>query len=363
MPLRRYLYAWPSLAPAGVLAGATERAYAAAAFSADGRLLAVVGGAPDRTLSLWDWRAGSLLLRCRAFSADVCRVSCCPYSPGSLVTSGAGHIRFWQVATSFTGLKLQARAVCACTPRPDSHAHECVCLLNTAPLLSCCLSVPCAQGQLGRFGGLELSDIVAFAQLPGDKVLSGSESGHLLLWGGGLVQLRVGRPGGRPCHDGAVEVLLHHAATNYVLSGGRDGVLRLWDASRLEAAEPEEGGLGCELCPAAELALPGRGAVVAALWHKGSWLVQSGSTLFKVRQGPCFCRQRVPAAAADCLAALLLLQVSLPLNLLDSSDGAYVVTELASRHSAALLGVLASPGRHVVLTAAADGTLRALDYT
>lgn len=70
------------------------------------------------------------------------------------------------------------------------------------------------------------------------------------------------------------------------------------------------------------------------------------------------------AAGADCLAdlmpALLLLQVVLPLNLLDSQ--AYVITELTRRHSAALLGVVASPDRHVALTAAADGTLRALDY-
>lgn len=32
-----------------------------------------------------------------------------PYFPGSLTSSGTGHIRFWKMASTFTGLKLQVR--------------------------------------------------------------------------------------------------------------------------------------------------------------------------------------------------------------------------------------------------------------
>lgn len=49
-----------------------------------------------------------------------------------LVTSGTGHIRFWKMASTFTGLKL--------------------------------------QGSIGKFGKIELSDIQAFVELPDGKV-------------------------------------------------------------------------------------------------------------------------------------------------------------------------------------------------
>jgi len=74
---------------------------------------------------------------------------------GRLVTSGSGHIRFWRMADTFTGLKL--------------------------------------QGDLGRFGRVDLSDVADFVELPDGKVLSSSESGFLLLWEGGLVKCQVGR--------------------------------------------------------------------------------------------------------------------------------------------------------------------------
>jgi hypothetical protein len=58
------------------------------------------------------------------------------------------------------------------------------------------------------FGAVELSDIAATVELDG-KMLSGTESGHLLFWEGGLIKTLFGRPGGSPCHNGSVDVLLH----------------------------------------------------------------------------------------------------------------------------------------------------------
>ena len=87
----------------------------------DGALLASVGGSPDFMLTVWDWKKENVLLRSKAFSQDIYRVTFSPVIPGQLTTSGTGHIRFWKMAHTFTGLKL--------------------------------------QGQLGKFGRTELTDI------------------------------------------------------------------------------------------------------------------------------------------------------------------------------------------------------------
>ncbi len=187
------------------LRGGAERAFSAAVFSPDGAHLATVAGDPDYSLTLWDWDKERTLLHAKAFSQEIFAVAFSPQHEGRLVTSGtgesgaapaialpqrvtriraAGHIRFWQLATTFTGLKL--------------------------------------QGELGRFGGVDLSDISSFAQLPNGKVggwvdrsvsrmgqrshiataqvLSGSESGHLILWDGTFIQCRIARADRTPCH-------------------------------------------------------------------------------------------------------------------------------------------------------------------
>ena len=40
-------------------------------------------------------------------SQDVYKVKFSPLLGGQLITSGTGHIRFWKMAHTFTGLKLQ----------------------------------------------------------------------------------------------------------------------------------------------------------------------------------------------------------------------------------------------------------------
>ena len=78
-------------------------------FNHTGELLAAIGGAPDYLLTLWDWKAGEIVLRCKAFSQEVYAVKFSSFFPGHLVTCGTGHIRFWKMAATFTGLKLQVR--------------------------------------------------------------------------------------------------------------------------------------------------------------------------------------------------------------------------------------------------------------
>jgi hypothetical protein len=47
----------------------------------------------------------------------------------------------------------------------------------------------CLQGQTGKFGAVELSDVGAFAALPDGKVVAGTEEGDLLVWEGGLIKV------------------------------------------------------------------------------------------------------------------------------------------------------------------------------
>ena len=59
----------------------------------DGKLLASVGGNPDYVLTVWDWEREKTVLRSKAFSQDIYRVTFSPENANQLTTSGTGHIR------------------------------------------------------------------------------------------------------------------------------------------------------------------------------------------------------------------------------------------------------------------------------
>jgi len=61
--------------------------------SPDGKLLASVGGDPDYMLTLWDWKREKIVLRSKAFSQDIFRITFSTELIGQLTTSGVGHIR------------------------------------------------------------------------------------------------------------------------------------------------------------------------------------------------------------------------------------------------------------------------------
>jgi KipI family sensor histidine kinase inhibitor len=60
------------------------------------------------------------------------------------------------------------------------------------------------QGDLGKFGKTEISDIEGYAELPDGKVLSCSEWGNMLLWDGGLIQTEICRRKNKACHSGPI---------------------------------------------------------------------------------------------------------------------------------------------------------------
>ena len=160
----------------------TERAYSDSNFNANGSKLATVGSAPDFMLTVWNWEQEKIVLRSKAFGQEVFKVTFSHSNDGQLTTSGTGHIRFWKMAKTFTGLKL--------------------------------------QGLIGKFGKVEISDISGYVELPDGKVLSGSESGNLLMWEGNLIKVEISR-NNQTCHKGMVESIVLEG--KYIISGGHDG--------------------------------------------------------------------------------------------------------------------------------------------
>jgi WD40 repeat protein len=126
-----YVYTYPKFEIVRVLKGGTERGFSGLDWTSDGGKLASVGSSPDYLLTVWDWNNSRITLHTKAFGQDVFKVNFSKDDPGRLVTCGAGHVRFWEMAKTFTGLKL--------------------------------------QGEIGKFGKIDLSDIEV----------------SLLCWGGG----------------------------------------------------------------------------------------------------------------------------------------------------------------------------------
>jgi len=191
------IYEFPSLNLFRVLKGGTEQAYSFVDFNPAGDLLASVGCAPDYMLTVWSWKQENIMLRSKAFSQDVFRVTFAPDHEGFLCSCGTSHIRFWKMAWTFTGLKL--------------------------------------KGDIGRFGKTSLSDIEGFIQLPDGRVLSGSDWGNMLLWDGGLIELEIGRKGKNTCHSG--QIMQFIIDEGELLTVGVDGFVRVWEMEAIEHAD------------------------------------------------------------------------------------------------------------------------------
>uniref|UniRef100_H2ZFC4 Cilia- and flagella-associated protein 44 n=1 Tax=Ciona savignyi TaxID=51511 RepID=H2ZFC4_CIOSA len=207
------VYEFPSLKLYRVLEGGTERAYSFVDFSPKGDLLASVGSYPDYMLTVWDWCKEKIMLRSKAFSQEVYRVTFSPEQEGQLTSSGTTHIRFWKMAFTFTGLKL--------------------------------------KGELGRFGKTSLSDIDGYIQLPDGKVLSGCEWGNMLLWDGGLIKVEICKKNNKPCHIGSIQQLVIDEGE--LITIGLDGYVRVWEMEAIDTADTTDDSDVFEVEPMNEL--------------------------------------------------------------------------------------------------------------
>ena len=135
------------------------------------------------------------------------------------------------------------------------------------------------QGDIGKFGKREISDVSGYAEFPDGKVLSGSEWGNLLLWEGDLVKVELCRKGQKPCHIGNIEFVFLDEGE--IITGGTDGVIRIWDFEQIDQADVIDDNDLIEIIPLQEVKLATRtGASVkhlAKLHHPDTpsyWVVQ-----------------------------------------------------------------------------------------
>jgi cilia- and flagella-associated protein 44 len=194
-----YIYDYPDLKLYRICKNGTEKAYSHVEFSIKGDKLASVGSAPDYTITVWNWKSQRVILKSKAFSQEVYRVSFSPYTDGVLVTSGMGHIKFWKMANTFTGLKL--------------------------------------KGELGKYGKLELSDVTGFRELPDGKVVSGTEYGTMILWEGRNIKAHLVQDDEAmtPLHDGFLEIVI--LQNDEFITAGEDGFIKFWNFSDIDSAE------------------------------------------------------------------------------------------------------------------------------
>jgi WD40 repeat protein len=116
---------------------------------------------------------------------------------------------------------------------------------------------------------------------PDGKVLSGSETGSLLLWEDAFVKCEFKRQGNKRCHKGMVEIIFQSG--NEIITAARDGVIRIWDFTTIDTAEVEDTSIPVELAPKGKLRVA-KGASIRAMHRLGSgYLVVDGkSGLWKI---------------------------------------------------------------------------------
>uniref|UniRef100_A0A1I8JLC0 Cilia- and flagella-associated protein 44 n=1 Tax=Macrostomum lignano TaxID=282301 RepID=A0A1I8JLC0_9PLAT len=317
-PTRRYLavaekgeapnvlvYEYPSLRLYRILRGGTERAYCYCKFDPSGKYLATVGSEPDFMLTIWDWLSERTVLRSKAFSQDVYRVSWSQDLEGFLTTAGTGHVRFWKMASTFTGLKL--------------------------------------QGAIGKFGKTEISDIEGFVELPDGKVLSGCEWGNMLVWDGGLIKVEISKKGKRPAHNGPIFQVVMDAGE--LMTVGIDGLIQTWDFEMIDTAEAgDESGL-IEMDPMNAYEVGNN----VRLAHIVKQVTPADATTTAEDEGSS------EWLAQDSNGGIWRLDLSF-------SHTAQPPERLLSCHAGAIAGCAASPLSYLVATLGADGSVRVTDF-
>ncbi|XP_015185345.1 PREDICTED: cilia- and flagella-associated protein 44 [Polistes dominula] len=194
------IYQWPSMEIVMCLRGGTKEQYFHLHYSMDGLLLASQGGKPDYFITVWNWQESKILLQSKSHSQNVYNVMFSTYIPGSLISCGSGHIKFWKMAQTFTGLKL--------------------------------------EGQLGKFGRTEISDVIGAYQMPDRKVISGCEWGNILLWDENLIKLEISRKNKEFCHTKPIIQLEYINGELFTI--GMDGFIRVWFYDTIDLANPTE---------------------------------------------------------------------------------------------------------------------------
>nr|XP_034963441.1 echinoderm microtubule-associated protein-like 5 isoform X5 [Zootoca vivipara] len=170
-----------TIKPLSVLKGYHQYGVCAVDFSADGKRLASVGIDDNHTIVLWDWRKGEKLSSVRGSKDKIFVVKINPYMPDKLLTAGMKHIKFWRRA----GGGLIGK-----------------------------------KGYVGPMGKIDTMMCAVYGWTE-EMSFSGTSTGDVCIWRDLFLIKTV------KAHDGPVFSM--HALEKGFVTGGKDGVVALWD--------------------------------------------------------------------------------------------------------------------------------------
>lgn len=238
-----YIYSHPIYEIIATLSGGTERGYSSISFSKNSDKLISVGNYPDYAIVVWNWKTEQILLRAKAFSQEIYKVCFSDYSDDVICTAGMAHIKFWKIANTFTGLKL--------------------------------------KGEIGKFGGIELSDIYDMAVLNDGNVVSGSEKGFLFVWEGNFIKNVVRINENKPCHSGNIDVIKLLNKNLLITGSSGDCFIKFWSVEELKSLESIDS-IYCNLSPLKEIDL---GEGVGVIGIDAEFFLKKGLLFIQNRYG------------------------------------------------------------------------------
>ena len=214
----------------GALKGGLDDGYSCLDVSKNGKFLCSIGIKPDHSLIVWDLEKMTIMLQTKARGQDIYYAAFSPHDCSIITTAGKGHVRFWKIAETFTGLKL--------------------------------------QGKFGKFKKEDVCNVESLLYLQNGTILSGSDSGFLLLWKDGVLKCtfvlgdietieKSNTRSGEPCpiHKGGVNCLYYDDQNQKILTAGADGSIKWWQHDVFVTTKLGECANSCTVLPIKSISL------------------------------------------------------------------------------------------------------------
>ncbi|CAC5425874.1 EML1_2 [Mytilus coruscus] len=162
-----------------------EKSVMCLAFSNSEDILAAVDNTPDKRLTIWNISSGELITETEVNTELICDISFNKKYPELLVSSGKEHLQWWKIYEESRTLQ------------------------------------PVAQPQYDNY--LKAKFIIFLEHNEKGDLVTGDSNGTIYVWadGGNKITNFV-----KHAHDGPVFVVMFYK--NYIISGGRDGIVYCW---------------------------------------------------------------------------------------------------------------------------------------